>query len=294
MKIRTLRYYLHETFVSIGRNTWMASASIGTVAVSLFVLGIFLLLFLNVNRIASTIESQVQIAVYLEDDLEQAEIRTIGSAIQKIDGIESLEFVSKDQAFAQLKQRLGDQSYLLDALDGNPLPNSFEIVMKNARLVPETARKISAIEGIEEVKYGRDVVDNLFEITEMVRVVGFMLVVLLTIATIFIISNTIRLTVFARRREIAIMKYVGATNRFIEIPFLLEGIILGSIGGVISAFSLGYFYALVSDKILESLTFFPLLPVTPYIELIGIFIILAGTVIGALGSTISLKRFLEV
>ena len=294
MKLRTTEYFLRESLVSIGRNSWMASASVGTVAVSLFVLGVFLLLVLNMNRAASIVESQVQIAVYLRDDMDIGAIRWVGSEIQKIDGINSIEFVSKDVAIERLRSRLGDQSYLLDALEENPLPNGFNVTMREARLVPATAEKISKIDGVTEAKYGQDVVENLFDITQMIRVFGLCLMLTLAGATIFIISNTIRLTIFARRKEIAIMKYVGATDEFIRLPFVIQGVILGFIGGMISAIALSYFYSVVSEKIFDSLKFFPLLPQDPYMKFIGILIIVFGMIIGAAGSTVSLKKFLEV
>lgn len=294
MKLRTTEYFLRESLVSIGRNSWMASASVGTVAVSLFVLGVFLLLVLNMNRAASIVESQVQIAVYLRDDMDIGAIRWVGSEIQKIDGINSIEFVSKDVAIERLRSRLGDQSYLLDALEENPLPNGFNVTMREARLVPATAEKISKIDGVTEAKYGQDVVENLFDITQMIRVFGLCLMLTLAGATIFIISNTIRLTIFARRKEIAIMKYVGATDEFIRLPFVIQGVILGFIGGLISAIALSYFYSVVSEKIFDSLKFFPLLPQDPYMKFIGILIIVFGMIIGAAGSTISLKKFLKV
>ena len=294
MKLRTTEYFLRESLVSIGRNSWMASASVGTVAVSLFVLGVFLLLVLNMNRAASIVESQVQIAVYLRDDMDIGAIRWVGSEIQKIDGINSIEFVSKDVAIERLRSRLGEQSYLLDALEENPLPNGFNVTMREARLVPATAEKISKIDGVTEAKYGQDVVENLFDITQMIRVFGLCLMLTLAGATIFIISNTIRLTIFARRKEIAIMKYVGATDEFIRLPFVIQGVILGFIGGMISAIALSYFYSVVSEKIFDSLKFFPLLPQDPYMKFIGVLIIVFGMIIGAAGSTISLKKFLEV
>ena len=166
--------------------------------------------------------------------------------------------------------------------------------MREARLVPATAEKISKIDGVTEAKYGQDVVENLFDITQMIRVFGLCLMLTLAGATIFIISNTIRLTIFARRKEIAIMKYVGATDEFIRLPFVIQGVILGFIGGMISAIALSYFYSVVSEKIFDSLKFFPLLPQDPYMKFIGILIIVFGMIIGAAGSTISLKKFLEV
>ncbi|WP_294150776.1 permease-like cell division protein FtsX, partial [uncultured Selenomonas sp.] len=141
MKLQTSEYFIQEVFRSLRRNNWMSFASIGTVAVSLFVLGVFLLLVLNMNRMASALESQVQISVYLEDGLSADDRQDIASDIEALQGIESIRYISKDEAKARLEDRLGDQKYLLDALgDKNPLPDSFEVVVKSPDLV-ETAAK---------------------------------------------------------------------------------------------------------------------------------------------------------
>ena len=210
-------------------------------------------------------------------------------------GIESIKFVSRDEAKERLAQRLGDQKYLLDALgEKNPLPDAFELTVKQPDMVETAAKAIANMHGVEAAKYGQDVVENLFAITRLMRIFGVALMLLLAGATLFIISNTIRLTVFARRKEIAIMKYVGATDWFIRWPFLLEGIVLGFVGGIIAALVLRSFYAAMAAKIYDTLAFFPLMPQYPFMNYVSIAIILSGMAIGAIGSTISLKRFLKV
>ena len=294
MKIRTSEYFVREVLISLRRNNWMSFASIGTVAVSLFVLGVFLLLVLNMNRLASQLESQVQISVYMYDDVTYAESEEIEDEIRNMQGIESVEYISREAALARLKERLGEQQYLLNALGENPLPDSFEVTVKQPDMVRTAAEAIAKIDGVEEAKYGQDVVEHLFDITRLMRIFGLALMILLAGATVFIISNTIRLTVFARRKEIAIMKYVGATDWFIRWPFLLEGVTLGLIGGVIAALALRSFYAAMAAKIYSTLAFFPLIPQYPFMNYIGAAILVSGMIIGAIGSTISLKRFLEV
>ena len=295
MKLRTSEYFVQEVLRSLRRNNWMSFASIGTVAVSLFVLGVFLLLVLNMNRMASTLESQVQISVYLEDGLKEADRKDIATDIEALQGIESITYVDKDEAKTRLEERLGDQKYLLDALgDKNPLPDSFEVVVKSPDLVETAAKAIDRMDGVQEAKYGQDVIEHLFAITRLIRIFGLVLMVLLAGATLFIISNTIRLTVFARRKEIAIMKYVGATDWFIRWPFLLEGMVLGFVGGVIAAVALRSFYAAMAAKITDTLTFFPLMPQYPSMNYITVALLLTGMAIGALGSALSLKRFLKV
>ena len=295
MKLRTGEYFIQEVFLSLKRNNWMSAASIGTVAVSLFVLGVFLILVLNMNRLASSLESQVQISVYLADDLKKADRDDLAFDIKNMQGIESIKFVSRDEAKERLAQRLGDQKYLLDALgEQNPLPDAFELTVKQPDMVETAAKAIEKMPGVEAAKYGQDVVENLFAITRLMRIFGVALMLLLAGATLFIISNTIRLTVFARRKEIAIMKYVGATDWFIRWPFLLEGIVLGFVGGIIAALVLRSFYAAMAVKIYDTLAFFPLMPQYPFMNYVAIAIILSGMAIGAIGSTISLKRFLKV
>ena len=295
MKLRTSEYFVQEVLRSLKRNNWMSFASIGTVAVSLFVLGVFLLLVLNMNRMASSLESQVQISVYLEDGLKEADRKDIASDIEALQGIESITYVDKDEAKERLEERLGDQRYLLDALgDKNPLPDSFEVVVKSPDLVETAATAIARMDGVEEAKYGQDVIEHLFAITRLIRIFGLVLMLLLAGATLFIISNTIRLTVFARRKEIAIMKYVGATDWFIRWPFLMEGMVLGFVGGIIAAIALRSFYAAMAAKITDTLTFFPLMPQYPFMNYITVALLLAGMAIGARGSAVSLTRFLKV
>lgn len=295
MKLQTIQYYFREVIISMIRNRWMSFASIGTVAVSLFILGVFLILVTNMTKMASSLESQVQISAYLNDALTDEGRDEVETMIKDMKSVSKVEYVTKEQALKILQDRLGEQKKILDALgDSNPLPNSFTVTVKNASDVKKTAVMIADLYGVEEVKYGQDVAANLFDLTHLIRVFGFLLMLLLTGATIFIISNTIRLTVFARRKEIAIMKYVGATDWFIRWPFILEGMGLGFIGGGISAIILRSFYSAMVNKVASTLAFFPMVEQFPFLNYVTIGIITAGIVIGILGSTISLKKFMEV
>lgn len=295
MKLQTLEYYFHEVITSMIRNRWMSFASIGTVTVSLFILGVFLILVTNMTKMASSLESQVQISAYLHDALTDEGRDEVEQMIKDMKSVANVEYVTKETALKILQERLGEQKKILDALgDSNPLPNSFTVTVKNASDVKKTAVMIADLYGVDEVKYGQDVAANLFDLTHLIRVFGVFLMLLLTCATIFIISNTIRLTVFARRKEIAIMKYVGATDWFIRWPFILEGIGLGFIGGGISAIILRYFYSAVVAKVASTLAFFPMVEQFPFVNYLTVGIIFAGIFIGILGSTVSLKKFMEV
>ena len=294
MKISTLEYVIREVFFSLRRNSWMAIASVSTVAVSLFILGMFMILVMNMNRMAESLESQVEISVYLKDEVSESSIEDIRGMLESMQGIDKVNFVDKAEAMSRFEERLGEQRFLLEAIgDTNPLPNSFEVKVKHPDMVKTAADEIAKIKGVESAKYGQDVVQHMFDITRLIRIFGFALMILLGGATLFIISNTIRLTVFARRKEIAIMKYVGATDWFIRWPFMLEGIVLGCFGGVFAAIALRLAYGMVTNKIYDTLAFFPLIPMFPFIGYVGIGIMICGMVIGAIGSTISLKRFLK-
>lgn len=295
MKIRTTEYFIREVFLSLKRNNWMSVASIGTVAVSLFIFGMFLMLVMNMNKMAETLESQVQINVYLEDSVGREDARDIGRELEEMQGVEKVSFISREDAMERFKERLGDQSTLLDALeDTNPLPDAFEVTLTRPELVKTAAESIEQFDGVESAKYGQDVMEHLFEITRLIRIFGFSLMLVLALATLFIISNTIRLTVFARRKEIAIMKYVGATDWFIRWPFVLEGMVLGLFGSLLAAVLLRATYTGIAGKVYETLAFFPLIPEQPFLTYITVIVILNGMAVGAVGSAVSIKRFLKV
>ena len=295
MKLSTSEYFIKEVYTSFKRNIWMTLASIFTVVLSLFILGFFSIVILNLNKMADTLESQVQISVYLKNDLSQEEIDETKETLSKIEGLQDIKFTTREEAMENFKERLGDQQFLLDALDDtNPLPDSFSLTVTSPQQVKTIADTVVALDSVESASYSQDIINHLFNLTHLIRLIGVALIILLTGAAIFIISNTIRLTVFARRKEIAIMKYVGATDWFIRWPFLLEGICLGFIGGGLATIFLYIVYNQVTQEIYEAMAFFPLIPQHPFIDYISLAILVAGIIIGALGSTISLKRFLKV
>lgn len=295
MKIRTMRYFMAEAFQSFWRNSFMSIASIATVTLSLFILGIFMILVANLDYFVKNLESQVEITVYLKDDLTTGEVMSVGKRLRELPDVTEITFTNKDQAMDILKERMKDQPGILDALGGkNPLPSSYTVRLANPELVKATAAAVSEYDEVESAHFGQEIIEQLFRITTIIRWGGVVLIIFLTLATLFIISNTIRLTVFARRKEIGIMKYVGATNWFIRWPFLLEGLLLGFIGGIIADVFLLQFYEFVTGTIHRSLAFLPMVSMYPFMyELSGMLLIIA-MIIGAIGSTISLKRYMKV
>ena len=295
MKISTLEYFVREVFNSLKRNNWMSVASVGTVAVSLFIFGMFLMLVMNMNKMVESLESQVQIKVYLKDNFSRDDARALELDLKNMQGVEKVTFIPKEEAMEKFKERLGDQKTLLEALDDtNPLPDSFEVMLIQPELVKTAAEAIEKYEGVEAAKYGQDVMEHLFDITRLIRIFGFALMFVLALATLFIIANTIRLTVFARRKEIAIMKYVGATDWFIRWPFVLEGMVMGLFGSLIASIILRFSYAGITAKIYSTLAFFPLIPEYPFLDYVTCVVMLGGMIMGAIGSAVSIKRFLKV
>ena len=295
MRFSTKQYFIKETYKSIRRNGFMSFASISTVAVSLLVLGMFLMIFLNTNNLAQYLENQVQISVYMQDSATDKELASVKDKLTKMPGVVKVTQVNKQQALERFKKRLGDQEQLLNSLGKeNPFPNSFEVQVDNPDRIKVLTPQIGQLPKVETAKFGQEVVEHLFQLTKILRLGGIVLVVFLAMATLFIISNTIRLTVFARRKEVIIMKYVGATDWFIRWPFLLEGMTLGFFGAVVAFVLITSIYARLLDRIHATLAFLPLLPTSPLLLYVDLFLLAAGTGIGALGSYISLRKFLRV
>ena len=295
MSFSTKEYFVKETYKSIRRNGFMSFASISTVAVSLLVLGMFLMIFLNTNNLAQYLESQVQVSVYMQDNATGQELAAVKEKLTKMPGVVKVTQVSKTEALARFKKRLGDQDQLLNSLGKeNPFPNSFEVQVDNPERIKMLTPQIGQLPKVETAKFGQEIVEHLFQLTKILRFGGILLVVFLAMATLFIISNTIRLTVFARRKEVIIMKYVGATDWFIRWPFLLEGMTLGFFGAVIAFILINSIYSGLLERIHATLAFLPLLPSSPLLLYVDLFLLFAGTGIGALGSYISLRKFLRV
>ena len=295
MSLSSKEYFIRETGKSIKRNGVMSLASVSTVAVSLLVLGMFLLMYLNTDNLARYLEGQVEMTVYMEDTATGEELAVMREKLNKMEGVVQVREVTKAQAMERFKDRLGDQASLLKALGkDNPFPYSFEIQVDRPERIKQLVPEVSRMPKVETAKFGQEVVEHLFSLTRVLRFGGAVLILFLCFATLFIISNTIRLTVFARRREVTIMKYVGATDWFIRWPFLLEGMALGMGGAILACMVVDGIYVSLMSKVYTTLAFFPLLPSWPTLLYADLFILACGTFIGALGSYLSLKKFLRV
>ncbi|MED4602277.1 permease-like cell division protein FtsX [Paenibacillus validus] len=305
MKISTAGRHLREGTKNVLRNGWMSFASISSITISLFILGVFLLLSLNVNFLAQQIEQQVEIRVYLEVNTPQDQIALLQNEIAAMPKVNKVKFVSKEEGLEYLREKLGESGkQLLEGFNGdnNPLNDSFTVEVSEPREVAAVAGEINKLnEGkpakpIYRVSYGQGTVETMFKVTTIVRNVGLVLVAALALTAMFLISNTIKITIVARRREISIMKLVGATNSFIRWPFFIEGALLGIIGSVIPVGILlyGYWQMMRSIQLDLNLLLIKLLPFDDIAWKTSVLLIGIGVMIGIWGSVLSVRKFLRV
>ena len=298
MKLRTGKFFIREGFRSLKRNSTMSAAAITSVIAALLVIGIFFIIVINIDYAATKLESQIEMMVYLEDGLSENIIDTMETEIRSINGVKSVEFISKDTALSNLEKNWGENSYLLEGLEGdNPLPDAFLITLSDPSDASGVALSVSSISNIEKVVYGKEELANLLNATYVMRMSSVVIILILLFISIFIIANTIKLTLYARRREIGIMKYVGATDWFVRMPFIIEGIVVGMIGAVVSTIILGAGYYYCSDLVKNQMIGFMSISLIPFNQIIVsmvILLIIVGVVIGAVGSLISVRKFIKV
>lgn len=305
MKFSTILRHLREGFKSIIRNGWMSFASMSSIFISLFILGVFILLAMNVNFMADQIESRVQIRVFLQTDVEQAKITELQNKIGNLEEVSKVTVVSKEEGLNMLREAMGVENG--DWLEGynnenNPLPISYTIEVYDPQTVELVATKIDGINKSDEtnpinkIKYGQGTVETLFKVTNAVRNIGFVIVIGLGVTAMLLISNTIKMTIIARRREIGIMKLVGATNAFIRWPFFIEGALIGFISSVLTTAAVLASYAQIIKltKLDLSLMMVNLIPLKEAGMTSALLIIVIGTLIGIWGSTISVRKYLKV
>ncbi|MHA6481237.1 permease-like cell division protein FtsX [Paenibacillus sp. strain BS8-2] len=305
MKLSTLLRHIREGSKNIIRNGWMSFASMSSIFISLFILGIFILLAVNVNSMADQIESRVQIRVFLQTNVEQAKVTELQNKIGNIQEVSKVTFVSKEEGLTILREAMGEENG--DWLEGynnenNPLPVSFTVEVYDPQKVDEVAATIQAINTTDEtqpifrIKYGQGTVETLFKITNAVRNIGFVLVIGLGVTAMLLISNTIKMTIINRRREIGIMKLVGATNAFIRWPFFVEGALIGFVSSAVTTAAVLVCYSQIIQltQLDMSLMLISLVPMKEIGWLTAGLILTIGTVIGIWGSTISVRKYLKV
>jgi cell division transport system permease protein len=296
MKINTFKHFIGDAGKSLKRNSTISGASIATVAATLFILGLFMLTILNVQQLMKDVESKVEVKVILNDDIKVNEQKDVEKAIKATVGVVEVTFESKTDALNNMKEWFGDDyGSLLDGLDKeNPMPTSYVVRVEKPEIVSVVVQNIKGMPGIYAIKDAREFVDKIIAITNVVKWIGIVIFTILIGVSLFLIGNTIKLTVYARRREIGIMKYIGATDWFIRWPFILEGAFIGVFGAVIADVFLYFGYKFIFDKMSTQVMIMQLVDPSYVIStIIGQFL-LGGILIGVLGSILAIRKFLSV
>ena len=298
MKGRTLRRHLRESFKSLSRNSWMTFASISAVTVTLLLVGVFAIIMMNLNKVATDLENDVEIRVLIDimEDEEQtakAEAELIAQ-IENLPEVEEVVYSAREQELDNLIKDFGDELSLFE--QNNPLHNVLYVKAADPQQTANVAKQIEKLDHINDVLYGEGKVEKLFSFLNISRNIGLVLILGLLFTAMFLISNTIRITITARKDEIEIMKLVGATNSFVRVPFVLEGMWIGLLGSIIpiTAVSVIYYnlYNTLSKRIKGDLL--ELLEVTPLLYQVSALLVGIGLLIGIWGSFMSVRKFLKI
>ncbi|MBQ6808324.1 MAG: permease-like cell division protein FtsX [Firmicutes bacterium] len=294
MKLSSFRYIAPQCFKSMRNNGWMTAAAIITITISLFLCAFFWLLLLNINANVTDVEKDVRVLAYVDFDVVPAERKEIEQELKWIAGVADVSFVPKEQGIHTLEERYGD-SDLVESLGGvNPLPDMFSITAIDTNQVSAIAEAVSQIEGIYEVQYGEGTVEKLLSLTDGLRKFGYVIMGLLALCAVVLIAMATRLTVQTRKKEIMVMKWVGATDAFIRWPFILEGMILGLVGAVLALGLLLFLYSRAALYVSINIGFLNILPLSAVWAPATGFTLAAGFLLGLIGSMFPLARFLDV
>ncbi len=300
MKGSSFKYLIKEGSKNLWNNRVMSFTSIGVLTTCLIIVGVAYLITANVNSMVGYVENQSEMVAFLKN-VEKDKIDEIETSLKATPNISSIKFISKEQGLANNKEMLGDDAHLLDDLAGrNPLPDSYTIKVKDLSKTSETVTAIQKIDGVESVLASNDVADTLTFIQSKINTFGTALILALAVISLVIIANTIRATIFTRRKEINIMKYVGATNSFIRIPFIVEGFLLGVISALMAFLIVWGSYTYLTSEFITGGTvwiqaaFQSILPFKSVAPNLFGFFILTGTVLGMMGSGLSIRNHARV
>ena len=298
MKHSIFGYLLGEGFRNVFHNKKSSGASLAIMCATMLIFGLFFMIIENLNNAVETLETQQGIQVFIQKTATDAQMEQIGEQIQAIDGVNKVTFVSKEDALNQTKEKLKDKQALIAGWDeSNPFKASYLVTLTDLKLSSQVQDEIKKIDNIDSIQSRDETINGLVAIANGVRIVSAVILTLLVLISIFIIGNTIKLTVHARRKEISIMKYVGAPDSFIRWPFVIEGIIIGIVAALLSILVLGIAYSLITNAAANSIIStmgIKLLSFTDMTTLLVIVYMVLGIGIGALGSSISMRKYLQV
>ncbi|MBR0468778.1 MAG: permease-like cell division protein FtsX [Mogibacterium sp.] len=291
-------YNLKQAFSQMGRNKGMYFTSILAITAMMLILGLFFVAFVNVNLFAQSIEKDYNvIQIYMKEGNTAEVTEAVGKTLEQTDGVDKVEYVTKDQALETLRDRWGENGYLLENLPENPLPDSYMVYVSDKDAANEVAAAAPSIEGVDDVVYYRDTIEKLAQVSHFIEMGSLIAMAFLVIVSIIIVANTIKLTVFNREKEISIMKYLGATNWFVRAPFIWGGIIIGVLSSVIATGLTYLIYTKIVDIIGSDVMRILSVSVVPASQLTQVLLVMflcLGIGIGVIGSAISIRRFLNV
>ncbi|MCY0878539.1 MAG: permease-like cell division protein FtsX [Firmicutes bacterium] len=295
MSLNSIGYWIREAGRSLWRNSWMALASISTVTIALFVLAVFVVVSVNVNHVTGLLENEVEIRVFIKPHVDRRREFLLMREAENWPGVRKIQFFTKQEAAEALKEEFPDQRTLFQLLQkSNPLFDGYDVYARTPTAIPPLARRFAREPIVHNVVYQGTVVRRLSRLATVLKWAGWVVEALLGLATLLIIINTIRLAVFARRREIQVMRLVGATSWFIRWPFILEGLTIGFIGALVADAAVGLGYHWVVQQAAISLPFWPMAAFRVVLVHTTVFTLAGGLVVGALASVIALHRFLRV
>lgn len=285
--------HVRDSLQSLVRNRWMAIASVGAVTVTLLLVGVFLSLLLNVNKVATDFENNVEIKVLLSDKLSESKAIEMQQSIRGIEGVQTVRYASREEEMKEIVTDFGSDLSLFD--QDNPLQNVIYVRAVTPSDTSTVARKIQTLSGVDQALYGKEKIDQVFDVVRIARIVGVIFIVGLVLMAVFLISNTIKVTITARRHEIEIMKLVGATNQYVRTPFMIEGLLLGLIGAVIPVIAITWGYTQLYDMLLGSIQGqgFSLLAPTTFLWKLNSLLLVMSIVIGTVGSGLSVHKFVR-
>lgn len=293
---RILVRSIRDSFKSVFRNFSLSMASVVCTTITLILVSIAIIVTINVNYVTDTLEHELTIVVYVDRDTTDEDINRIENEIKKLDTVQNVVYKSKEEWRLEMKNYSDTLNATLDYLTTNPLLDSFTVTVKDAKELSPTAKDILKIDGVQTADYGEGMVEDIISIFNIVKTVTIVIVISLIIVTAFLISNTIKLTIFSRRNEIEIMRLVGSSNTAIKLPFIFEGFLLGVIGSLIPIIITIYGYIIAYEKLGGSVSFgvLELVKPMPFVLILSLVLILIGSIVGMFGSARAVRKYLKI
>ena len=291
-----IRYFLSETFTNLRRNLLMSIAAVSTVAISLLLLGGVQILGMVVGNMTRSWEAKVEVSVFLLDDITEGELQELETTLTNMDQVEDVQYVSKQAAYEEFKEEWADQPEFYENLPEDALPASLRVKLTDAQYSEGVATLVNGAPGVDEARFGGDIIRRLLKVNSLLRTITFVMSLVLMIASAALIANTIRVAIYARRDEIGIMKLVGATNWFIRVPFMMEGVFAALVGALIAGGIVLLANLLLFSRMGEALPFLASVFSFSSGEIASVLFVLTGVgaAVGLIGSSMALRRFLEV